>query len=336
MIIDFDPAALWPLLADRFGPTLDRRLQRLTGGQSNPTYALDYGPHRLVLRKKPAGLLLRGAHAVEREFRVLSALAGTDVPVPRPVLLHQDPLAIGTPFYLMQRLEGRVFADASLPGQTPRDRRDLYLAMAEALARLHGVDPDAVGLQDFGRPGDYFQRQLTRWSAQLAAASGPPIPELEALRDWLAQAIPPESGLRAIAHGDFRIGNLMFHPTEPRVIGILDWELATLGPPLADLGFCCMPWTTAPAEYGGILGLDHAALGIPSPAEFVSRYQSLARPAGTLMPFHLAFALFRFAVIFVGIAERVRQGTAADRTAAAFGPLAVRFARRGLALVAPA
>lgn len=326
---DFNPAALTAYLAARFGPG-EPALERIGGGQSNPTYFVDYGDRRMVLRKQPAGPILRGAHAVDREFRVLSALAGTDVPVPRPILFEADATVLGTPFYLMERVEGRVFHDAALPGLDPGERRAIYLAMAGTLAALHAVQPDAIGLGDYGRPGNYFERQLARWSRQWQESPQDGIPDLDRLSDWLSQHLPPDDGRVAIAHGDFRIGNLLYHPSEPRVVAILDWELSTLGHPLADLGFCCMPWRTAPDEYGGILGLDRAALGIPDETTFVDRYFARAVPTAPLKPFHVAFALFRFAVIFVGIADRAAAGSAAGENAARLAPLAARFAARGL------
>jgi aminoglycoside phosphotransferase (APT) family kinase protein len=210
------------------------------------------------------------------------------------------------------------------------EREAIYLSMAETLARLDAVRPDAVGLGDYGRPGGYFERQLARWSGQWEASESVAIPALDALIDWLRAHMPEDDGAVSIAHGDFRLGNMMIHPTEPRVIAVLDWELSTLGHPLADLGFCVMPWHTGPDEYAGILGLDHAALGIPGEARFIERYYEVARPTPPLSRFHVAFALFRFAVIFVGIADRARAGNAASEEASALGPLAVRFAQRGL------
>lgn len=325
--IDFDPAALAAFLRERFGDG-ELSVERIGGGQSNPTYFVGYGTQRLVLRKQPAGPILRGAHAVDREFRVLQALAGTNVPVPRAVLFHAEPEPLGTPFYLMERLEGRVFHDAALPGLDPAERRGIYLGMAEALAKLHAVRPEAVGLGDYGRPGNYFERQIARWTRQLRESPGNRIEALETVADWLPAHLPADDGHVAIAHGDFRLGNLLFHPSKPEVVGILDWELSTLGHPLADLGFCAMPWHTAPTEYGGILGLDHAALGIPTEAEFLAHYYAHAVPTARLERFHLVFALFRFAVIFVGIADRVRAGTAAAADAADYAPLAERFAER--------
>lgn len=328
--IDFESIALAGFLNGRFGEA-PLAVSRIGGGQSNPTYFVGHGARRLVLRKQPSGPILRGAHAIDREYRVLEALAPTAVPVPRVVLFHADPEPLGTPFYLMERLDGRVFHDCALPGLAPTERRGLYFGMAEALAKLHAVRPDDVGLGDFGRPGNYFERQIARWTKQLRESPGEPIAQLESVADWLPAHLPPDDGHVSIAHGDFRLGNLLFHPTKPEVIGILDWELATLGHPLADLGYCAMPWHTSPDEYGGIFGLDHAALGIPTEAEFLAHYYAHAVPTAPLARFHLVFALFRFAVIFVGIADRVRAGSAAAANAAEFAPLARRFALRAIA-----
>ncbi len=329
MNTDLDPAALSAYLDGMFGKS-ELSLQRIGGGQSNPTYFVTHGGRRMVLRKQPGGPILRGAHAVDREFRVLTALSGTDVPVPKPILFCDDAAILGTPFYLMERVEGRVFHDAALPGVSPEDRTGLYHAMAHTLARLHRVRPDAVGLGDYGRPGNYFERQLSRWSRQWEESPTDDIPALDRLSAWLAAALPPDDGQVSIAHGDFRMGNLLFHPTEPRVVAVLDWELSTLGHPLADLGFCVMPWHTAPDEYGGIVGLDRAALGIPPEDAFLQTYFDSALPTAGLQPFHVAFALFRFAVIFVGIADRARLGNASGENAARLAPLAARFAERGL------
>jgi len=329
---DFDASRLREFLSDRFGPS-PLRVERISGGQSNPTYVLTHGHRKMVLRKQPAGALLKGAHAIDREYRVMSALVPTDVPVPAPILFQDGSDVLGTPFYLMDFLEGRVFSDCALPGMAPDERRAIFLAMAETLARLHAIRPDDVGLGDYGRHHGYFDRQVKRWSRQLAQSSGERIPELDELCHWIVAKLPADDGAVAIAHGDFRLGNLMYHPTEPRVIAILDWELSTIGHPLADLGFCCMPWHTAPDEYGGLLGLDIAALGLPDEAEFVARYQKELRSDRPLEPFHLAFALFRFAVIFVGIADRAAAGNAASEDAADLAPLARRFALRALEII---
>lgn len=329
---DFDPAALEDFLAERFGKG-QMRLERIGGGQSNPTYFVDFRARRMVLRKKPAGPILRGAHAIDREFRVLSALAPTGVPVPQPVLFHDADAPLGTPFYLMERLEGRVFHDCSLPGLSPDQRRGIYLGMAEAMAKLHAVRPDEVGLGDYGKPGNYFERQIGRWTRQLRESPGEPIADLEAVAEWLPRNLPGDDGHVSIAHGDFRLGNLLFHPERPEVVGILDWELSTVGHPLADLGFCSMAWHSSPDEYGGILGHDLKALGIPSQREFLDHYFTHAVETAPLERFHLVFSMFRFAVIFVGIADRVRAGNAAAHDAADVAPLAGRFAARAMEII---
>ncbi|WP_420410274.1 phosphotransferase family protein [Hoeflea sp.] len=307
-------------------------IEAVAGGQSNPTFFVSAGGRNYVLRKKPTGPILKGAHAVDREYRVLAALAKTDVPVPHPVAFCDDTEVLGTEFYLMERLEGRVFHDAALPGLNPDERRGMYLSMAETLARLHAVRPEEVGLGDYGRPTGYFERQYRRWLSQWEAAEDMEIPELDRLAAWLRDHLPEDDGQVAIVHGDYRIGNLIYHPTEPIVVGILDWELSTLGHPLADLGFCCMPWRTTPEEYGGIRGLGAEVDGIPPREDFVAHYMRHALSKAPLEPSHEAFALFRFAVIFVGIAERARQGNAAGSEAEKLAPLAGRFAARGLEL----
>ena len=329
--VDFDPGRLGAFLADRFGPSDGvYRLERIGGGQSNPSYFLDFGRQRLVLRKQPAGPILRGAHAVDREFRVLEALAPTAVPVPRPVLYHDDGTLLGTPFYLMERVAGRVFTDSALAELAPKDRRPIWMAAADAMAAMHAVRPGDVGLGDFGRPGNYFERQVGRWDRQYRASPSGPIAPVERLHDWLVANLPPDDGRIALCHGDFRLGNLMFHPDEPRVVAILDWELSTLGHPMADLGFCCMPWHTAPDEYGGLLACDLEARRLPSEEAFIARYMASSDAIIALLPFHKAFALYRFAVIFVGIADRARAGNAVDAQAATLAPLALRFAQRAL------
>jgi len=331
---DFDPLRLRDFLAEHSGLIgAPFSLQRVSGGQSNPTYFVDFGDKRMVLRKKPQGPILRGAHAIDREFRVLSALSRTDIPVPKPVLYHEDAGVIGTPFYLMERLDGRVFHDCTLPRVDRNERRQIYYAMAATLARLHALDPDAVGLGDFGSRGNYFERQLARWSKQWCESPSPRIAALDELVEWLPRHLPEDDGRVAIAHGDFRLGNLIFHRERSEVIGILDWELSTLGHPLADLGFCCLPWNSLPHEYGGIRGLDHETLGLPSQEEFVARYFASAVPTAPLERFHIVFALFRFAVIFVGIADRARSGSAAAANAADVAPLARSFAERAVEII---
>ena len=331
MSLDFDPARLDGFLAAHFGAKAVMQIDRIAGGQSNPTYFVTYGDQRMVLRKQPNGEILRGAHAVDREYRVLSALHPTGVPVPRPVVFCEDANVLGTPFYLMERVDGRVFPDGALIDADPAERPALWMGLADAMAKMHAVNPDDVGLGDYGKPGNYFERQIKRWSRQWEESPHDPIPELDRLRDWLIANQPEDDGRVSLAHGDYRMGNVLFHPSEPRVVAILDWELSTLGHPLADLGFCCMAWHTSPDEYGGILGLDRDALNLPSEGAFVARYMDNSPGMAPLTTFHKAFALFRFAVIWVGIADRVKAGTAVvDNPPEGMG---AKFARRGLDVI---
>ena len=329
---DFDPHRLEGYLKARLpqfeGPM---RVARIAGGQSNPTYRLHFAGSDVILRKQPTGELLPSAHAVDREFRVQRALAATDVPVPRMLHLCEDRAVIGTLFYVMEALDGRVVHDSAIPGATPAERAAMYDAMNDVLARLHKVDWRAVGLEGFGRPGNYFARQITRWSRAWHASKTREIPELDRLAEWLPARVPAGDET-TVVHGDFRLGNLMFHPREPKVIALLDWELSTLGHPLADLAFNCLLWHSSRAMYYGIEDLDHAALGIPSQDEYVASYCARTGRTGGITSFHLAFACFRFAVIFEGIAKRAQIGTAAAADAEQVGRLSVDYARRGWAL----
>jgi aminoglycoside phosphotransferase (APT) family kinase protein len=330
--VEFDVARLDAYLRRELGDLgPGPEIQRISGGQSNPTFFVTYADRRLVLRKQPPGELLPSAHAVDREFRVISALAGTGVPVPPAVLFCADRAVVGTPFYVMERLDGRVFHDCALDGVAPETRGAMFRSMAETLAALHNIDPAAHGLADYGRPGDYFARQIGRWSKQLKASGSDADPDFARLIAWLPAHIPADQ-TSAIAHGDYRIGNLMFHPTEPRVIAILDWELSTLGHPLGDLSHCCMAWHSEPDEYGGLNGLNLARLGIPDQAAFTEAYYAKVNHSVRLEPFHMAYALFRWAAIFEGIAVRARAGTAAAANAEEVGRLAAVFARRAAAL----
>jgi len=304
-------------------------LERIAGGQSNPTYFLTYPSHSTVLRMQPKGPILPSAHAVDREHRIMAALAGSDVPVPRMLALCSDPAVIGRQFYVMERVPGRIFSDCSLPGVEPAERRAMYFAMAETLARLHRVDWAAAGLADFGRAGGYFSRQIARWTRQWEAARTRDIPAIDQLIGWLQQHLP-EDRQTTISHGDFRIGNLIFHPTEPRVVAVLDWELSTLGHPLADLAYSTLGWRLNSDEYMGMRDLDLPALGIPTETAYVAHYQRLAPDFGPLLPFHTALSLFRLAVIFEGIAVRASRGQASAQNAAEVGRLSAVFARRAL------
>ena len=330
----FDPTRLDGFLREALGVRGTMAIERVGGGQSNPTYFVSYPDRRLVLRKQPDGPVLPSAHAVDREFRVLRALASTDVPVPSVLLFHAERDVVGTPFYVMERLDGRVFHDAGLAEAGRSERRAMYFKVAETLARLHDVDWRAAGLADFGRPGNYFARQLARWTKQWELARFRAIPDLQRLAERLPGMIP-EDDETTIVHGDYRMGNIMFDPVRPLVVAVLDWELSTLGHPLADLAFNCLIWRSAPEEYGGILGLDLEQLGIPAEADYLEHYYQHRRTGSgaRLGTFHLAFAMFRFAVIFEGIAARARAGTAAAENAAVVGDLSLAFARHGAALL---
>lgn len=328
--VDFEAASLDAFLKRTLGARGTMSLQRITGGQSNPTYFVDYDNRRLVLRRRPAGRLLPSAHAIDREVRAMRALAGSAVPVPPVVLYHESDEMIGSAFYVMERVEGRVFADCTLRGVPPAERRAMYFAMADALRSLHGVDWRAVGLADFGRPDNYYGRQIARWTRQWNDSQTRESADVQRLIDWLPGLIPP-SDASAIAHGDFRIGNLMFHPTEPKVVAVLDWELSTIGHPLADLAYSALAWRLAPDEYMGMRGADLAALGIPTEREYLARYGADA--AGGLAPFHFAFALFRLSVIFEGIAARAVSGNAVADNAAQVGRMAAVFARRAIEIL---
>ncbi len=327
----FPTAALERFLGEAgLGPMSD--LRQMRGGQSNPTFLVVTREGEFVLRKQPPGALLPSAHAVDREFRVLSALADTDVPVPRAVAFCADAGVIGTPFYLMERLTGRVFWDPALPDLPREDRAGIYDGMNDALARLHRVDPAAVGLADFGRAGNYFRRQIERWSRQWQSSKTRENAAIDHLAAWLPRRVPEDEETR-ICHGDFRLDNMIFHATEPRVIGIIDWELATLGHPLADLGYNCIAYNTTPDAYRGLMGRDLPALGIPAQAEYVAAYCARTGRTDGITPFHLAFALFRLAVILEGVLARARAGNASSDEAEAKGSLGLVLAERGWALV---
>lgn len=301
-------------------------LTPLEGGQSNPTFRLAAGGREYVLRKKPEGVLLPGAHAVNREYKVLDALRNTDVPVPDVFVYCDDDAVIGTPFYVMEWLEGRLFVDQSLPGMSASGRADIYAEMNRVIAALHAVDPEAVGLGDFGKQGNYFSRQISRWSRQATESTLPMSDAMRQLIDWLPVHIP-KGDETTVVHGDFRLDNLIFHPSEPHVIGVLDWELSTLGHPLGDFAYHCMGWRIPATLWRGIGGLDLAELGIPAEAEYVESYaRATGRDPLAHWEFYMAYNLFRMAAILRGIGQRVLDGTAeaadAVETAAKADPLA--------------
>ena len=290
-------------------------VEQFHGGQSNPTYRISAGARRYVLRRKPPGSLLPSAHAIDREFRVMTALAGTDVPVPKMYALCEDPAVIGTPFYVMQYIEGRVLWDPTLPGMTRGERAAHYDELNRVIAALHRVDIGAVGLSDYGKPGNYVERQIARWSRQYQAAGGERIPAMDRLIEWLPLHIPA-SDETAIVHGDYRIDNVIFHPREPRVLAVLDWELSTLGHPVSDFAYQVMAWRLTPQQFRGLKGFDLAELGIPSEDEYIALYcRRTGRVSIPDWEIYLIFNMFRIAAILHGVLARALQGNASSANA---------------------
>lgn len=290
-------------------------VQQFRGGQSNPTYLLQAGSGRYVLRRKPPGKLLKSAHAVDREFRIISALYGADFPVPRPYVLCNDDAVIGTMFYVMECVEGRIFWEPDLPDSDPEERAAIYDSAGATIAKLHGFDYGSLGLDDFGKPGNYFERQISRWSGQYRASETGEIPAMNHLIGWLPESIPADESA-SIVHGDFRLDNMIVHAEEPRIIAVLDWELSTIGHPLADFTYHLMTWQMPEIGIGsaGLVGKDLAALGIPGEEEYAQRYCERTGRADGIenRNFYSAFNFFRLAAILQGIAGRVRDGTAAS------------------------
>ncbi len=323
------------VLSDHLGGVLPGtgpvRLEKIPGGMSNPTYFMEFGGEEYVLRKQPPGPLLPSAHAIDREFRVINGLANTPVPVPAAPYFCNDPEIIGTPFYIMERLHGRVFHDNGLPELTASERGALFEEMAATLAALHEIDVDSVGLSDFGRHGGFFERQIARWSKQYEASKTREVQEIPRLADWLAANVP-DGDETSLVHGDFRLGNLIVHPEKPRVIGVLDWELSTLGHPLSDLGYNLMPWTMLQSEFHGLAGRDLAASGIPDLRTHAARYFAMRGLPDAYDPFYTAFAFFRLAVIFEGIVSRAAQGNQVSGSAEDVEHLGRVWARHGLSL----
>lgn len=310
-------------------------LRQFAGGQSNPTYLVESANRRYVLRRKPPGKLLPSAHAVDREYRVIVALANTDVPVAKPYALCEDATVIGTEFYVMGYVEGRVFWDATLPEVAPSQRRAIYDEMTRVIAALHSVDYAAVGLGDYGRPGRYIERQVARWTQQYRASETETIDAVERLIDWLPRHIPADEET-GIVHGDFRLDNTIFHPREPRILAVLDWELSTLGHPLVDLAYLCMRYHLSPEQFRGLAGLDLAALQIPGEAECVADYcrRRGRAPVGPReWTYYLAFNMFRLTGILQGVLARALQGNASSATALEAGRRARPLAEQAWALV---
>jgi len=285
-------------------------LSQLTGGQSNPTFKISNGNSHYVLRKKPSGILLPSAHAVDREYRVMKALAATDVPVPQMLAYCDDESIIGTAFFIMEYLDGRVFTDQSLPGLAASERQQIYEQMNRTISAIHGLDYVSLGLETFGKPGNYFARQIARWSRQVREANIAIPNSLNQLMDWLPKNIPVEDETSLI-HGDYRMDNLIFHKTDLRIIGVLDWELSTLGNPLADFAYQCMGWRIPPSLWRGIQGLDLLALGIPSESQYIAMYEKqVGRSISEHWPFLMAYNLFRISAILHGITKRAMDGNA--------------------------
>ena len=326
----FDLSALeqW-LLANMAGFEGPLSVEMFKGGQSNPTYKLITPKCAYVMRAKPGPVakLLPSAHAIEREFAVMNGLNGTAVPVAKMHVLCEDESIIGRAFYVMEFVAGRVLWDQSLPGMTPNQRGEIYDEMNRVIAALHSVKYADQGLANYGKPGSYIERQIGRWSKQYLASRTQDIPEMDRIMAWLPANMPnsaKDESLVSIVHGDFRLDNLMFHPTKPQVLAVLDWELSTLGHPLADFSYHCMAWHIKPGSFRGIGGLDHKALGIPEEADYINRY---CNRTGFTTPdklavdwnFYMAYNLFRIAAILQGIAKRVEDGTASSEQAKSSG-----------------
>jgi aminoglycoside phosphotransferase (APT) family kinase protein len=330
----FDESALADYLqasiADYQGPL---EVSQFEGGQSNPTFLLETGNRRYVLRKQPPGELLPSAHQVDREYRVMKALEGSAVPVPKMYCLCDDTGVIGTRFYVMEMVEGRLFTEALLPTLTPEERRAIYLDLARVMAELHKVDVAAVGLSEFGRPGNYYERQIGRWTKQYQASKTEQIDAMDQLMEWLPANIP-EQTKTVIVHGDFRLGNTLIHPTEPRVVAVLDWELSTLGDGLADLGYLCQDYHADAYFSEGLSSADLQSLGIPSEAEFVAEYckhAGLEKIDNWL--FYVIYNMFRSAGIIQGVYKRGLDGNASSEKALEYKEVARLRSERAWNLV---
>ncbi len=344
----FDSARLASWLRGRVdGIGADLTVEQFNGGQSNPTFRLISGSRRFVLRRKPPGVLLPSAHAIEREYRVISALAATDVPVARAHVLCEDSDVIGSPFYLMDCVDGRILWDPALPGFDPHQRTAIYDEMNRVIAALHRIDPARVGLADYGKPGNYIERQVARWTRQYRAAETETVDAVERLIEWLPLHLPPgdaDATRARIVHGDFRLDNVIFDPVEPRIIAVLDWELSTLGDPLADFAYHCMIWRMEAGAGRGLAGTDVEALGIPTEAAYLARYLERVHATGAAAggagdglsdaqwSYYLVFNMFRLVGILQGITARALQGNASNPRAVEAGRRARPLAERAWSL----
>jgi aminoglycoside phosphotransferase (APT) family kinase protein len=310
---------------------------KFSGGQSNPTFKVSAASGDYVLRRQPLGKLLKSAHAVDREFRVIQALADTAVPVPRVYHLCEDPSVIGSLFYVMEHCEGNIYWDAAIPEVDGPTRSHIYAEVVDTLAALHQVDIDAVGLADYGKSGNYFERQLERWTAQYRASEIDRIAPMETLIAWLNLNLPSDDGRVSLVHGDYRLDNLMFSPDNRRILAILDWELSTLGHPYADVGYLCMlmRMPQIPGSISGLKGLDLDALGIPNEQAVVARYcEKTGIDSIDNIGFYIAFSFFRLAAIIQGVAKRASEGNASNKKAAAVGQYVAPMAMLALEAVA--
>jgi len=330
----FDEAALEAYLQkhveDFEGPLTVRQFE---GGQSNPTFQLITPNRTYVMRKQPPGELLPSAHQVDREYRVMHALWDTDVPVPKMYCLCEDPSVIGTKFYVMEMVEGRLFTETTLPTLSKEERHAIYLDLARVMALLHNVDLEAVGLSDFGRPGNYYERQISRWSKQYEASKTEQLDDMDTLMAWLPDNIPPQEK-PVVVHGDYRLGNVLIHPTEPHIVAVLDWELSTQGDGLADLGYLCQEYHGESYEDEGLVNVDFEASGIPTEAEFIAEYcKHAGREKIDNWHFYLIYNMFRSAAIIQGVYKRGLDGNASSEKALEYKDAARTRSARAAALL---
>jgi aminoglycoside phosphotransferase (APT) family kinase protein len=334
--LELDDVTLSSYLAESItgfvGPVIPKKF---SGGQSNPTYLISAASGDYVLRRKPPGQLLKSAHAVEREYRVMQALAESGVPVPRTFHLCNDESIIGSVFFIMEYIDGQIYWDPTLPELSKTQRRKTYREMCRVLATLHQVDIDAVGLRDYGRPGDYFARQINRWTQQYIASQTESIAAMEAIIDWLPANLPADDGRVALVHGDYRLDNMIFDASESRITALLDWELSTLGHPLADLAYQCMQLRMDPGKHlSGLHGVDRALLGIPSEQEYVAQYcADCGLERIDHWPFYLVFSFFRMAAILQGVKKRAIDGNASSDVALEYGALVKPLSAKGLGVI---